>query len=515
MNLVDFIENRLTEAFDINELAKQAFFSKTHYQRLFHAIVGEPVMEYVRNRRLQLASRDVRAGKDGILSIALKYGYDSHEGFTRAFKSYFGASPSEYRKRGKSNETEAIKMLSNVVLNRIGQNAEKIYAALSRFITEAGELTARAHKTAEAAGNKGITTAIVADELNNLSMRAGEGKEELKNFTTVNISAFEMFEKIYALIRVIDDIVFQMNLLRFFSGIETGRIAPPNELGAFTEIDEGYVMLFNKIANEKKTMAALMHEAVEVLYLDIEQEAEGCIKSFVNAINDAIAEGGKTTAFANAAAESLGKHGGAFSHIAKETGMTLDALKSSADDFKNIRKLVNMAYTMNINAFNAAIETARAGKPAECIAAADSIMKYADTLQKTCQKCEALYAEYERLIELTNRNGKQSEQSLMEKHIDDTIFQSKILSSHFALEAKRSKRDALQGLAQSATEAHFQFERTRDFSEYRKSVTAFLTKLNEEISLSDIGGSFTYFAKEYGYFAAKISHISSGEIPLA
>lgn len=48
---IDFIESRLTEAIDIGELAQQAFFSKTHYQRLFRAAVGEPVMEYVKNRR--------------------------------------------------------------------------------------------------------------------------------------------------------------------------------------------------------------------------------------------------------------------------------------------------------------------------------------------------------------------------------------------------------------------------------------------------------------------------------
>lgn len=45
---IDFIESRLTEAIDLAELAQQAFFSKTHYQRLFRAIVGEPVMEYVK-----------------------------------------------------------------------------------------------------------------------------------------------------------------------------------------------------------------------------------------------------------------------------------------------------------------------------------------------------------------------------------------------------------------------------------------------------------------------------------
>ncbi len=218
---IDFIESRLTQTIDIGELAQQAFFSKTHYQRLFRAIVGEPVMEYVKNRRLQLACRDVQAGNTGILDIALRYGYDSHEGFTRAFKAYFGVTPSEYRKyshtiaklsytisdrmaihtmkvkdfhsklpsctacrlagrmaihtmkvkdfHSNPNKTEVVVMLSNELLNRIGQNAEKTSAILSNFIGEAEKLVALANKTAELAGEKGTTTTIVANELNNLA----------------------------------------------------------------------------------------------------------------------------------------------------------------------------------------------------------------------------------------------------------------------------------------------------------------------------------------------------------
>lgn len=175
---IDFIENRLTEAIDVGELAQRAFFSKTHYQRLFRAIVGEPVMEYVKNRRLQFACRDVREGNTGILDIALKYGYDSHEGFTRAFKAYFGVTPSEYRKCSNQNEMEVVVMLSNEVLKRIGQNAEKTSAILSNFIGEAEKLAALANKTAEEAGEKGATTAIVANELNNIVRRMGQIRNE-------------------------------------------------------------------------------------------------------------------------------------------------------------------------------------------------------------------------------------------------------------------------------------------------------------------------------------------------
>ena len=176
---IDFIESRLTEAIDLGELAQQAFFSKTHYQRLFRAIVGEPVMEYVKNRRLQLACRDVQAGNIGILDIALKYGYGSHEGFTRAFKAYFGVTPSEYRKYSNPNETEADVMLSNELLNRIEQNAEKTSAILSNFIEEAEKLVSLTNKTAESAGEKGAAATIVANGLSHLAQRMGQLRNEL------------------------------------------------------------------------------------------------------------------------------------------------------------------------------------------------------------------------------------------------------------------------------------------------------------------------------------------------
>ena len=53
--------------------------------------------DYLRHRRLAFALRDVRDGENGFLDIALNYGFSSHEAFTRAFKSAYGVTPSEYR----------------------------------------------------------------------------------------------------------------------------------------------------------------------------------------------------------------------------------------------------------------------------------------------------------------------------------------------------------------------------------------------------------------------------------
>lgn len=447
---IDFIESRLTEAIDVGELAQRAFFSKTHYQRLFRAIVGEPVMEYVKNRRLQLACRDVREGNTGILDIALKYGYDSHEGFTRAFKAYFGVTPSEYRKCSNQNEMEVVVMLSNEVLKRIGQNAEKTSAILSNFIGKAEKLAALANKTAEEAGEKGATTAIVANELNNIVRRMGQIRNEnVRNLIAGGTSSFEMFDKIFALIRCIDEGAFQMNLLRLFCGIETGRISPPKD----------------------------QFEAVELLDEDIRQEAAKCVEACVREVNKAVGIGDETDVSAHVAAKSLSGRGRVFSYIAKEVSASVNMLKSVTDDLKNLNdlstalsKIANTAYSMSINGFNASVETAREGSSAECLAATEKIMKYTGVLQTTYHECEVLCSEYERLMELTKRNGRQYEEALTKKHIDDIIFQSRILSSQFALESERINRETFRTLAQTAITADTNLVKTRDVAAYRKTI---------------------------------------------
>lgn len=507
---IDFIESRLTKAIDIGELAQQAFFSKTHYQRLFRAAVGEPVMEYVKNRRLQLACRDVCAGNTGILHIALKYGYDSHEGFTRAFKAYFGVTPSEYRKYSISSKMEVVIMLSNEVLNRIGQNAEKTSALLSNFIEEAEKLVAFAYETASSAGVKGIPTTIVANELSNLAKRMEQLRNEnVRNLAAGGTSSFEMFDKIFTLIRCIDDGVFQMNLLRFFCGIETGRISPPKE--QFDAIEADYAKLCGQFVGNKEYMITLMNEAIELLNEDIKQEAANCVEACIRKMDKAVETGENTAASAHVAAKSLNERGRAFLYIAKEVSTSINVLKNITDDFKHLHnlstalyQLANTAYSMNINGFNASVETAREGNCAECLTSTEKIMKYTDVLQTTYHECEALCCEYERLMELTKRNGKQYEHALAEKRIDDIIFQSRILSSQFALESERINCETIRALTQTALTANTNLLKNRNVAEYREAIAKFLQELNKEVPALEVGGSFAYFAKEYAYFLERI-----------
>ncbi|MGD8189305.1 AraC family transcriptional regulator [Brevibacillus ginsengisoli] len=97
-NAIEFIERNLQEELRMTEIAEEAGFSSFHFQRLFQAISGFTVQEYVRKRRLTEASQLLRETSNNILDIAITYQYGSQEAFTRAFESYVGMTPAKFRK---------------------------------------------------------------------------------------------------------------------------------------------------------------------------------------------------------------------------------------------------------------------------------------------------------------------------------------------------------------------------------------------------------------------------------
>lgn len=93
---LDYIDENILEDITVEDLAKQAGFSTYHYYRVFTSLVGIPVMEYITRRKLQFALFDLKNGKK-VLDTALNYGFETHAGFTKAFKKSFGYPPSFYR----------------------------------------------------------------------------------------------------------------------------------------------------------------------------------------------------------------------------------------------------------------------------------------------------------------------------------------------------------------------------------------------------------------------------------
>lgn len=97
--VIDSIEEDVMEKQTLANLARVAGFSEYHFHRVFQALVGDSVMEYVRKRRLARAAYQLSHTEEKILDIALEHGFQSHETFTRAFKKLFHMTPSQYRKQ--------------------------------------------------------------------------------------------------------------------------------------------------------------------------------------------------------------------------------------------------------------------------------------------------------------------------------------------------------------------------------------------------------------------------------
>ncbi|MFD8689812.1 GyrI-like domain-containing protein [Streptomyces sp. NPDC059651] len=97
---MDHIELRLDGRVEAAELARIAMTSEYHLRRMFSALAGIPLSEYIRRRRLTVAGAEVLAGERTLLDVAVRYGYASGEAFARAFRAMHGIGPGEARRTG-------------------------------------------------------------------------------------------------------------------------------------------------------------------------------------------------------------------------------------------------------------------------------------------------------------------------------------------------------------------------------------------------------------------------------
>ncbi|MER6398756.1 AraC family transcriptional regulator [Kitasatospora sp. NPDC001603] len=97
---MEYVEEHLDGVIDVGELARIARTSEYHFRRMFSALAGMPLSEYVRRRRLTVAGAEVLAGERTLLDVAVRYGYTSGEAFARAFRAMHGVGPGEARRGG-------------------------------------------------------------------------------------------------------------------------------------------------------------------------------------------------------------------------------------------------------------------------------------------------------------------------------------------------------------------------------------------------------------------------------
>lgn len=97
---INYIEEHLLEAITYKDIAKYVYMSNYYFHKTFRLITGMTVNEYIRGRRLSMAGQELSLSEAKVIDIALKYGYDSPESFSKAFMRFHGITPSNARRMG-------------------------------------------------------------------------------------------------------------------------------------------------------------------------------------------------------------------------------------------------------------------------------------------------------------------------------------------------------------------------------------------------------------------------------
>jgi AraC family transcriptional regulator len=117
------IQQHLDDPLRLEDLAGIACFSPHHFHRVFRGMLGEPVAEHIRRLRLERAAGQLKLGGKPVVQIAFDAGYETHEAFSRAFKTAFGVAPSRFRclQRPSRFSGEAVKAIGSGVHYKEGK----------------------------------------------------------------------------------------------------------------------------------------------------------------------------------------------------------------------------------------------------------------------------------------------------------------------------------------------------------------------------------------------------------
>ena len=121
----DFIEENLESDLSLSKVAENALYSPFHFHRVFKYITGETLNDYVSRQRIEKSALDLLHKSITVSELAHKFGFSDNSSFSRAFKKYFGVSPTEFKKQN-SNKHSKIRQLQS----KIGQ----VYPTYEEYI---------------------------------------------------------------------------------------------------------------------------------------------------------------------------------------------------------------------------------------------------------------------------------------------------------------------------------------------------------------------------------------------
>lgn len=111
--VMDYIDEHLTDDLSLEIISEYAGVSDYHFRKIFFYLSGMTLNEYIKNRKLSEANKDLLKGEK-VTDVAYKFGYQSLDGFTRAFKKWSGFLPSDVTKTGVSKSFPKLSFIITV-----------------------------------------------------------------------------------------------------------------------------------------------------------------------------------------------------------------------------------------------------------------------------------------------------------------------------------------------------------------------------------------------------------------
>ena len=275
---ISIIEERIQEKLTVENLAHSIHFSKYHYQRMFREVVGDSVMRYVTKRRLSLAAEELAETDTSILDIALKKGFDSHEGFSRSFRTYMGVSPTEYRKYHLSIAIPKTQKEGCIML--YSKTTDEIIRELNDWIVQSKETAAYTRKYVETAPE---AADFYFQFRNSIAARADGMANELTKVLERITSILQHPDGIsarFVILKALEDAAFQSRITAFHARLMIAR-AKPEYRAAFEPICVKYDALAQNAQIKADRIAGFFNEVSSQIFDDMREQAREKLQNAV------------------------------------------------------------------------------------------------------------------------------------------------------------------------------------------------------------------------------------------
>ncbi len=463
------IETNILEKLTIETLAGDIHFSKHYYQRMFREIVGDSVMHYVARRKITLAARELAATDATILEIALKYGYESHEGFTRSFQSIMGVSPSKYRTYHLSPDLN--KKPRGDFIMTYSKNTEQIMKELNALIVRTKETALSARKSRLAAD--AVYSAFWDSVADRTETIANDLQTILSRITDMTQCPDEISNR-FLLMRTMEDTTFRSYVLSLQVGLTVSR-AQPSHREDFRPVCDCYRRFAKDAEVNVDKLVAFYKELVTLIFSDMQENAKQLLQTAI--------EKGKS-----AASVLTGNKEYPYTYLADEIIRITDIL--SSDDI-TLSVLEDCRFRLDIIHATADIDVLRTPSHKQLF---DSILTFRESINET--------TEFFRLLSTTLTpaySEAESPSSSPEKSSQARVWKINILLFYLKGELQKLGDSRLSAEQQTAFDAicrELTIVETADspVDEILKGTYEKLTALAKELGI--YGSAIQYLAEE-------------------